>query len=879
MFCAAGLFLLAQSSEADAQHWVQHTLEVKNQVEFLRRLLADSVATRRSYLLTGDDAFLTANQRAKETFPKALGRLGSLMGDNRVQTNCLDSYLRPSIDNYFAFADEIKTPKGGVAPVLEGKLRQSDANAEAVLALTSAMMNEEDRLLELRQAHATAAKKVLAIEILITLILSLFIAAGAGWLFSGGIATRIERLVKNTELLEDEEPLQPYAWGEDEIAQLGHSFNRASALLASRREELLSANAELTRQVAERTRAELANEQIMNKSLDVICTIDRSGRFIRVSRACQQVWGYSAEELVGQNYIDFVHPDDHARTNAIAADIMTGKPVRDFQNRYRCKDGSLVPIVWSAHWSDELQTMFCVGRDASEQQRAEAELRAAKESAEVANRAKSEFLANMSHEIRTPMNGVIGMTELALETELSESQREYLEAVKHSASSLLSLINDILDFSKIEAGKLSLESVSFDVRESLEKTLRALRLRAARKGIELKDEVDASVPAMLTGDPLRLSQVVINLMDNAIKFTDKGHVELRVAKLEHGNENAVTLEFAIRDTGIGIPHDKQRVIFEAFEQADGSTTRHYGGTGLGLAICSALVQQMAGHLTVQSAPGQGSTFRFTAQFGRALAKRESTPDNPDPVATKRRLRILVADDNTINRSVATGMLRWQGHVVQTAASGREAVETSQREVFDLILMDVQMPELDGFAATAQIRALEKQSGGRVGIVAMTAHAMAGDRERCLAAGMDEYVAKPINKAELLEAVAKFGNGKKNDWVMNAGISDSLTRNELLARFDGDMELLERVSKIFAEQSGQMLEGMRNAIMARDAATLGQTAHKLIGSLGVFGAEQGMRCARELEKLAQKSAFAESESLVEKLQDEVDTVQSRLAAIC
>jgi two-component system sensor histidine kinase/response regulator len=341
--------------------------------------------------------------------------------------------------------------------------------------------------------------------------------------------------------------LRPFNWGADEIGQLGHSLNRGSTLLASRRRELVEANAELTHQMSERTKAELSNEQIMNNSLDVICTVDAAGRFTRVSRACREMWGYSAEELIGRPYIDLVHSDDHARTNAIAADIMAGKAVRDFQNRYVRKDGTLIPIVWSAHWSPELQMMFCVARDASEQQRAEAQSQAAKESAEMANRAKSEFLANMSHEIRTPMNGIIGMTELALETELSQTQREYLEAVTHSAGSLLSLINDILDFSKIEAGRLSLEAVAFDVRDSLEKTLRALRLRAARKGIELKDEVDAAVPAMVIGDPLRLSQVIINLVDNAIKFTDNGYVELRVHAEEITRD--VVLHFTSHDTG------------------------------------------------------------------------------------------------------------------------------------------------------------------------------------------------------------------------------------------------------------------------------------------------------------------------------------------
>jgi PAS domain S-box-containing protein len=760
---------------------------------------------------------------------------------------------------------------------------------------------------------------------------------------------------------------------------------------------LFFAFAALHSQIRESRRLKTANDEMMEHSLDVICTIDGQGNFVRVSPACETVWGYTPAELVGRSYIEMVVPEDREKTSATGAAIMAGEPVVNFQNRYIRKDGTVVPIVWSAVWSEELQTNFCVARDVSEREhaeqalraseerfrfvtnslgeavisadscgkiifwnraasnvfghaeeealgndltmlmpercrerhtrgiervqtthekrvigrtieleglhkdghefpielsistwrtaegafytgivrdvsarrKAEAELRAAKESAEQANKAKSDFLANMSHEIRTPMNGIIGMTELALETELSPMQRGYLDAVKFSADSLLALINQILDFSKIEAGKLALEAVSFDLRHKLGKMLPALRLRAQRKGIALLDEIDPTIPAFLVGDPLRLNQVVMNFVDNAIKFTEKGHVALRV-KLEAMTETQIRLAFCVADTGIGIAKEKQRVIFEAFEQADASTTRSYGGTGLGLAISSALVRQMGGEVTVESEPGKGSTFRFTASFRRALPQAAATKSAMPQDGVERPLRILVAEDNAINQAVTAGILRKRQHHVVTANNGTEAIERFQREQFDLILMDVQMPECDGFAATARIRALETPTGWRTPIVAMTAHAMTGDRERCLAGGMDDYVAKPIRKDDLLAVLEKFGDAGKSPHEKAA--------DELVARFDGDVHLLQKLRRTFARQSEDMIERMRQAIATQDATTLEQTAHTFIGSLGVFGADEGVRYARELEQLAKRKAFEPSEGLVKQLQHEVDTVQSRLAAV-
>jgi PAS domain S-box-containing protein len=499
---------------------------------------------------------------------------------------------------------------------------------------------------------------------------------------------------------------------------------------------------------------------LVEKSSDAIILLDSTGNVTYAGSSTPRVLGYSDDELKGRNIFELMHPEFRKATqNQFVHVVQSPGAEVGGEFIFRHKDGSWRWYEFTAqNLLDDrgVQAVVVNARDIDERKHVMAELQRAREAAESASQAKSEFLANMSHEIRTPMNGVMGMTELALDTDLDPEQREYLSTAKASAESLLSVINDILDFSKIEARKLDLERIPFGLKDVVNGLTKVLAVRAAEKGLRLECHFEPGLPAGVLGDPGRLRQILVNLIGNAIKFTEKGEVTVGVEKLSETAEEAI-LHFSVKDTGIGIAEEKQRLIFDAFVQADASSTRRFGGTGLGLTITSHLVNMMGGKVWVESEFGRGSTFHFTVRLGVAKAPTDG-PQRAQIVARqpaaggRSLLRVLVVEDNPVNQLLAVRLIEKQGHCVVGVGSGQEALEALRGEHFDLVLMDVQMPGVDGFETTCAIRRAENESGQHVPIIAVTAHAMQGDRERCLLAGMDGYVSKPINSKELSAAI-------------------------------------------------------------------------------------------------------------------------------
>jgi PAS domain S-box-containing protein len=492
---------------------------------------------------------------------------------------------------------------------------------------------------------------------------------------------------------------------------------------------------------------------LFERNLAGVFRCSLQGILLEYNDAGARILGYdSGADLVGRPATDiFFDPADKNVSDQKMADHGTAS---NQEIRVRRKDGSSGWIMANTTMVNgasgrEIEGTFV---DITLLKQAEEQMRLAKEAAEAANRAKSEFLANMSHEIRTPMNGVIGMIDLALDTDLTAEQRDYLATIKSSAGALLEIINDILDFSKIEARKLELERVPFSVKEVVRTTVKEFSVQARNKQLSLQSDFSADLPDVAIGDPGRLRQILMNLVGNALKFTNRGEIMVRVTRLHQD-----TLQFSVSDTGIGICAEKQKNIFEAFVQADTSSTRQYGGTGLGLAIVSQLVALMQGRIWLESKPGDGSTFYFTARFDLAIAAptKDETRSREERItaAPMAKLHILIADDNLVNLRLARSLLVKQGHSAVAVGSGREALAALEQQNFDLVLMDVQMPDMDGFETTKAIRAQERISKKHLPIVAMTAHAMIGDRERCLAVGMDSYVTKPVDATKLFTAIA------------------------------------------------------------------------------------------------------------------------------
>jgi PAS domain S-box-containing protein len=618
------------------------------------------------------------------------------------------------------------------------------------------------------------------------------------------------------------------------------SFRRHATVLAAAHESLAIGEAQY------RLLAETAT--------DAIVTVNEEGRILFANPAVERLFGYLPEEVVGEPLSMLAPERDRPSHDAVFDGIRAGRlavSVSAARLTGQRKDGRELPLELSCGEGRVGHQRFFTGilRDVSDRHATEHALIEARERAVESSRLKSEFLANMSHEIRTPMNGVTGMLELLLEDHLPEEQRKRVHVALGSAQALLTIINDILDLSKIEAGKLDLVPEWVDVRALVDDVVGLLRPLGAEKHVAVEGACASSVPARVFVDGGRLRQVLMNLAGNAVKFTDVGHVSVSVsASVASAAADAVRLTCTVADTGVGIPSEQIPLVFEQFRQLDGPAAHRSGGTGLGLSICRKLVDLMRGSIHVSSQPGRGSTFWFEIDLPCAAQERRPAPvtrDEPTDVTRAKGVRVLLVEDNPVNRQFALAVLKSVGAVVTVATNGAEAVQIAADAAHDVILMDCQMPVMDGYEATRRIRG----AGSAVPIIALTANAMEGDRDRCTAAGMDDYLAKPIRPDVLRAAVAGLARRADDAERLALHAEVGVDAKEITARIGGDSELLVDISRLFVTHSTEMLQALHDAAAARDAAAVSSAAHAIKGSIGNFTQGPAFEMARTIEKAA------------------------------
>lgn len=608
---------------------------------------------------------------------------------------------------------------------------------------------------------------------------------------------------------------------------------------------------------------------ITDNMIDTITQINSEGIIEFATPSCWHLLGITPENMVGKSFKKFVYPEDLSQVHALFKKRFMSKEAFSSRLRLVRKDKSVLWIEANGSIIDDEQrerTVVYVIRDVTEEEHYKRELKKSKEEAISASKSKSEFLANMSHEIRTPMNGIIGMTNITLMDCLSDEQRENMTMVKNSAVSLLNIINSILDFSKIEAGKLELEKSEFDLKEVVTRTVNPLIIEADQKGIDLEVSYDANIHKKLIGDSGRISQILNNLIYNAIKFTEKGGVYVHFGTVET-RDSHIELRGSVRDTGIGIPESETNKLFESFHQVDGSTTRKYGGTGLGLAITKSLVDRMNGSIEVNSILGEGSIFSFQVQLKKVLLEKQVKTDQVAIEVPKLdvELDILLVEDDLINRKMTKMILEKQGHRVLVAINGREAVEIFDKETFDIVLMDIQMPEMDGIKASKIIKKKCKEKGICLPIIALTAYAIEGDEERFIAEGMDDYISKPIDLVQFFDVITRnIGREEPTTKPLDADIQAILEKVHMgHIKESTPLQYGEEGQAIF----GRILKFFRiidQGLREHNFDAIESSAHRLKNLLAEIGYSEERKLTFKLELAARKSDIATTVALYKEL---------------
>ncbi len=681
--------------------------------------------------------------------------------------------------------------------------------------------------------------------------------------------------------------------------------------------------------ITERKQAEVALEkeyqqlrQILKNAPVAIAMLDTQLCYVAYSDQWLIDYNLESQSLLGQCHYD-VFPDLKKEWEDLYQKALQGESISNTEERWERANGSIYYSRWAIQpWYTIEQkiggiVIVVVRID---------ELVKARESALEAAQVKAQFVANMSHEIRTPMNGVLGMTELLLQTELTDKQREQAETISISAKHLLSLINDILDFSKLEAGEMPLEQLNFNLYNCIEEVINLLISQATERGLELAVEFDDKLPRLLQGDPVRLRQILLNLVGNAIKFTPTGSVNIK-AKLLNETSQTARVHFAVIDTGIGIPAEAMQKLFQSFSQVDASTSRQYGGTGLGLAICKQLVSLMGGKIGVESIEGEGSTFWFEIEFSKQLNP-QSVASSQEKVAVdeqehlaKTDLKILVAEDNIINQTVILNQLQMLGYEADCVGNGSEALELLDQQDYDLVLMDCQMPVMDGYATTQELRRREGSKRHTI-VVALTANALSADREKCLVAGMDDYLSKPLEQEDLarviqhwsvqqaastivedkpagisttnslemtateaVEVESKAADGEKEVTSVppqpqlhpNAPVPENMTPPIDLERLErvsrGKVEVQQRLLQIFIEKTPKDLVALENAVSSLEVDQIKYYAHRLKGSAANVGVPAMSAIALQLEEMARQETLAGATEMLTSLWQIMEQVQA------